>query len=260
VSDLQLEATLICPLCGFEKAEVMPTDACQFFYECEGCGELLRPQPGDCCVFCSHADVSCPPCQQAAMFRRRLLRLAFQRLLQEGEAVARERLAADAGTPLDEVDEALATLERRGRVRVDDAGRVTASMGLSIVPSRHEITFGGRRRYTWCAYDTIGILAALRADGHIRSRTPFEEPVEITVREGVPGDSGDVVLFLPAASLDAIDSVVDEWCPHANFFLDSDSASRWASTNGVDGRQVPLLEAAGLGRAEWSDCCGATVD
>jgi hypothetical protein len=29
----------------------MPTDACQFFYECAGCGTRLRPKTGDCCVF-----------------------------------------------------------------------------------------------------------------------------------------------------------------------------------------------------------------
>jgi hypothetical protein len=42
----------------------MPTDACQFFYECKGCGTLLKPKPGDCCVFCSYGSVKCPPIQQ----------------------------------------------------------------------------------------------------------------------------------------------------------------------------------------------------
>ncbi len=42
----------------------MPTDACQWFYECKGCGALLRPKPGDCCVFCSYGDTPCPPIQQ----------------------------------------------------------------------------------------------------------------------------------------------------------------------------------------------------
>jgi len=41
----------------------MPTDACQYFYECTGCGTLLRPKPGDCCVFCSYGSVPCPPIQ-----------------------------------------------------------------------------------------------------------------------------------------------------------------------------------------------------
>ena len=44
--------------------ETMPTNACQFFYECLGCGELLRPKPGDCCVFCSYGTVACPPIQE----------------------------------------------------------------------------------------------------------------------------------------------------------------------------------------------------
>nr|WP_281243396.1 GDCCVxC domain-containing (seleno)protein [Roseovarius lutimaris] len=27
-------------------------------------GAVLRPKPGDCCVYCSYADVACPPVQQ----------------------------------------------------------------------------------------------------------------------------------------------------------------------------------------------------
>lgn len=41
----------------------MPTDACQFYYECRNCKTLLRPNPGDCCVFCSFGSVKCPPIQ-----------------------------------------------------------------------------------------------------------------------------------------------------------------------------------------------------
>jgi len=42
----------------------MPTDACQYFYECCGCKTLLRPNTGDCCVFCSYGTVACPPIQE----------------------------------------------------------------------------------------------------------------------------------------------------------------------------------------------------
>jgi hypothetical protein len=42
----------------------MPTDACQWFYECEHCHAVLKPKPGDCCVFCSYGTVPCPPVQQ----------------------------------------------------------------------------------------------------------------------------------------------------------------------------------------------------
>lgn len=54
--------TLIrCPACDHVREEEMPTDACVFFYECTGCGVLLRPNTGDCCVFCSYASERCPP-------------------------------------------------------------------------------------------------------------------------------------------------------------------------------------------------------
>lgn len=58
-----LESTITCPLCGHYEKETMPENACQFFYECKGCGEILKPNPGDCCVFCSFADTPCPPIQ-----------------------------------------------------------------------------------------------------------------------------------------------------------------------------------------------------
>ena len=58
-----LESVLTCPNCRHARQELMPTDACQFFYECEQCKALLRPLPGDCCVYCSFGSVKCPPAQ-----------------------------------------------------------------------------------------------------------------------------------------------------------------------------------------------------
>lgn len=59
----RLESVLTCPQCGFARTEIMPTDACQFFYQCEGCKAILKPKGGDCCVFCSYGSVKCPPVQ-----------------------------------------------------------------------------------------------------------------------------------------------------------------------------------------------------
>ncbi|WP_119356084.1 GDCCVxC domain-containing (seleno)protein [Meiothermus granaticius] len=61
-----LQASLTCPICGMTTRAIMPTDACQRFFECPGCKTILRPRPGDCCVFCSYADVKCPPQQEEA--------------------------------------------------------------------------------------------------------------------------------------------------------------------------------------------------
>ncbi|SKC56518.1 hypothetical protein SAMN05446934_9803 [Paraburkholderia hospita] len=42
----------------------MPTDACVWFYECEHCRKVLKPEPGDCCVYCSYGTNRCPPMQE----------------------------------------------------------------------------------------------------------------------------------------------------------------------------------------------------
>ena len=60
---MTLESLITCPHCATAKAEIMPTDACRSFYQCTGCGAMLRPKPGDCCVFCSYGSVPCPPKQ-----------------------------------------------------------------------------------------------------------------------------------------------------------------------------------------------------
>ncbi|HEY8011781.1 MAG TPA: GDCCVxC domain-containing (seleno)protein [Rudaea sp.] len=61
----QLSSALTCPNCGHCKTDVMPTGSCTYLYECGGCGELLKPLPGDCRVFCSYGTVPCPPVQNA---------------------------------------------------------------------------------------------------------------------------------------------------------------------------------------------------
>lgn len=60
-----LESEITCPICGHKKVEIMPTDACRFFYACEKCKTTLKPKEGDCCVFCSYGTVACPPKQES---------------------------------------------------------------------------------------------------------------------------------------------------------------------------------------------------
>ena len=61
---IELKSIITCPKCGYKKEEEMPTNACQFFYECTQCKTLLRPNEGDCCVYCSFGTVPCPPIQE----------------------------------------------------------------------------------------------------------------------------------------------------------------------------------------------------
>ncbi|HSU98158.1 MAG TPA: GDCCVxC domain-containing (seleno)protein, partial [Gemmatimonadaceae bacterium] len=63
MAPLQTTSVLTCPECSRAEVFEMPADACVFFHQCAGCGTVLRPRAGDCCVFCSYGSVPCPPVQ-----------------------------------------------------------------------------------------------------------------------------------------------------------------------------------------------------
>jgi hypothetical protein len=62
-------ATITCPVCDHKEVVEMPVNACQHFFICPGCKSVLKPKPGDCCVFCSYADAKCPPKWREAPWR-----------------------------------------------------------------------------------------------------------------------------------------------------------------------------------------------
>src|SRR5258706_13045401 len=61
-----LESIIRCPVCGWKTQETMPTDACQWAYQCQACNVLIKPKAGDCCVYCSDGTEKRPPVQQSA--------------------------------------------------------------------------------------------------------------------------------------------------------------------------------------------------
>ncbi|HJZ48918.1 MAG TPA: GDCCVxC domain-containing (seleno)protein [Roseiflexaceae bacterium] len=50
------ESTITYPFCGTAAIQVMPANTCVVICTCRGCGQVLRPAPGDCCVFYSYAE------------------------------------------------------------------------------------------------------------------------------------------------------------------------------------------------------------
>lgn len=60
---VKTEAILTCPECGRKNEVIMPLYYCQIIYQCPDCGFTVTPKEGDCCVFCSFADIKCPPKQ-----------------------------------------------------------------------------------------------------------------------------------------------------------------------------------------------------
>jgi hypothetical protein len=76
MSDIQVKLETSCPQCGHKAMEMMAADASQIFYDCTGCGAVLKPLAGNCCGFWSlqYCSVSTDP------GRRRMLRLKYPKV------------------------------------------------------------------------------------------------------------------------------------------------------------------------------------
>ncbi len=151
--------------------------------------------------------------------------------------------ATDLGIDVASIRGALDHLVEGGRARINEEGRVTAAAGLSSEPTAYHILIGFDPRWTNCAYDALGILGALGADGVIATRSPSTGvAIHVLFERGRPVGS-DAVLFL-----------ADESCcsrPNEDLFEDRSLADRWGEEHGVAGRVVSLEEGTDLGSEEW---------
>lgn len=201
-----------------------------------------------------------PPKAATQTLKEDIRKLTFQRLLETHEGVPIATLAKGLGDSIEQVEAALADLDRQGLIRRNQRGEVVGSVGLSVEPSRHQLFIGPTRFWTWCAYDAIGILAALGATGEVHSKSPLSgAPIDLRFRDGSP-EKSDVVLFLPnsIASLSdrtpspaSGDSVFDNWCPLANLFENRAASFAWAERHRAQGQSLSLIEASARGASHW---------
>jgi alkylmercury lyase len=177
---------------------------------------------------------------------------AFRRLLRTGSPVRVEQLAADLCRSVEEIVQRVDELSRRGRIRLDEEGKVAGSAGLSVRPDRHRIEIGGRTFWTWCAYDVVGIFGALRASGEAHSTSPAGGgAIEVHFKGGQPLPSAAVLFRPDDGYLRCCDNVYEEWCPNSNFFEDEGAARTWSNDRGLSGRVLTLHEATELGARDW---------
>jgi alkylmercury lyase len=178
---------------------------------------------------------------------------AFRLLLAHARPIEPDELATATDSRTDRVQALLAELDRAGRIRRDGAGRVVGAAGLSVIPDRHQIQIDGRRFWTWCAYDILGIFAALAANGRAVSPSPDGSMVVVVFERGRP-QKHSAVLFRPDDDLLACcENVYEEWCPNSNLFLGRRQAITWADERGIPGRVMGLDEASELGARDWAD-------
>jgi hypothetical protein len=174
---------------------------------------------------------------------------AFRLLLQTGRSVTAAQIAAEIGAQPSTVEADLHRLDGAGRIRQNEAGHVIGSAGLSVAPAAHELWLGARRFWTWCAYDVIGIVAALEADARSVSRSPASgATIQLQFVAG-RSPASEVALFFPD-NQGAVCTIGD-WCAKANFFETADAARSWSAQRKIAGEVIDLEEARRRGLPHW---------
>ena len=160
-------------------------------------------------------------------------------------------LAAECDLTLHEVEAALADLVGAGTITRDPAGPVVAAGGLSVVPARHRLQLDGQQFWTWCAFDGIGIPAALNVDALVETRCPTcGRALVVHVEAGRPPADSQVVGWLPGGPCGNVQA---DFCPEANLFCGASHLAAWRETGDHEGATASLVELADIGRVTWAD-------
>ena len=99
--------------------------------------------------------------------------------------LGRAPVAAEVGRG---TEEAWPRLHEQHALVLDERGELLMANPFSAIPTPYEIdTPDGRTWYGNCAWDAIGVLAALHADGRVRSTCPdCGDPIHFEIRNEQP--------------------------------------------------------------------------
>ena len=175
-----------------------------------------------------------PACDDAPLAR------ALLRALARGEPV-----------PISSFDRrARAVVERWPNVEYDPQDRIVAFGGLSLTPTAHRFTVGGRALYTWCAWDTLFLPAMLDRSATVRSRCPITgTEVRLTVvPDGIVGSHPtDLRLSFPSPSATSTADITGTFCCHVHFLAGPAAGEQWLGRH-PGGVVLELDDAYELGR------------
>jgi len=192
----------------------------------------------------------------AADLHERIREAAFALLLSEHRAILPDEIARASGAPMSGLPAMLDQLAGAGWIDRDEDGRVTGSAGLSLTTGPHRISIDGTEFRTWCAYDSIGIAAALGADAAIRTECAVcGEAIALETQAGQPPADRPERLWLAAGGTD----LRGDFCDPTVLLCSPEHAAVWAEQQGGHGRAVDLAEAARFGAEGWASCAAAVI-
>lgn len=183
-----------------------------------------------------------------------LLREAgFALLLRHHRPIELDELAEATGLDVEATQAAVAALAEAGWLDVVD-GRVSGSAGLSLDIGPQRLRLGDASFRTWCAYDALGIAAALAVEAWLETTCGHcGAPIALTFRAGVPNRSGPERLWLAETGQDLRGS----FCAPTVLLCGEAHGAAWAEAQGGRGRLLSLDEAARAGAVAWASCAAA---
>lgn len=168
----------------------------------------------------------------------------FRRIYLSHRPVPVKELIEDFAADPTRIEPHLADLQQRGRLIRNGDDEVLAISGLSAVPTRHAFVNHGVARFTWCAWDALGIGLLLRQGTVVRTLCPQTgAPIEVRFRSRrIVASPQTAVLVLPVRSSSCV--TVEEWCPQVNLLADELSAKLWLKATGSTARILTAADAA----------------
>jgi alkylmercury lyase len=186
----------------------------------------------------------------------RLRGLAFGVLLRTREPVEAAALARLSGSDARHVMATLDSLARAGRIDRDERWRVLGAAGLTLGDGPHGLAIDGHPFRTWCAFDALGIPAALGSDAHVQTACGVcGRPIEIDLRAGRPSGHSSARLWLSAGGTD----MRADFCTPTVLLCTPAHAWRWAERQGGHGRSLTVAEAVDLGAANWASVAATAL-
>jgi alkylmercury lyase len=149
--------------------------------------------------------------------------------LSRGKPVSPEQLAEIWEVPLEQVRSVLARAVLAGRAEVNSQGDLVGGI-LSLIPTPHRISIGGKQLYAWCAYDAIYVPGLVGKTAEISTQDPITgDPIKIIITPDSVADvqpEGSVVSVVGVES-DMRGGPKSPRCTQMLFFGSRDSAHQW---------------------------------
>lgn len=138
-----------------------------------------------------------------------------------------------------EVDAAQKIIATFGEM--DDQGRVTGFLGLSVVPTQHKLIVKGKTLYTSCALEAAILPQFLLLEALIESEDPVSgHKIQLSVNEDFLDWTDPVPVFISWAEENHRSDKRQNFCQTSQFFASQKTAAEWLAENA--GTSITNLE------------------